>query len=331
MAIDIVKDKPAKRLGGIFSQRILLDICLISAAIAFFFIFPNNLGFMTRVLVMIIMVLSLDLVLGYAGVATLGHAALFGSGAYAAGIFAVYVSANPLLGLVVGALAGAIIAFVSGLILMRATGLTLLMLSIAVAQVLFEWVNSERGLTGGSDGLLGIDMDPVLGLYAFDFYGKTGYWYALAVLVVVFILLRVFVASPFGLVAKGIHASPERMRAIGTSVYWRLITIYTLAGGIAGIGGAVSAQVTELVSLESLGFNLSAEAMIMLILGGIGRLYGAIFGTVIFMTVHHFAASVDPFNWLFVIGILVLLVVYIVPEGVLGLPEKLRKHLGMAK
>ncbi len=331
MEADIIRHKPAKRLGGIFSRRILLDICLISAAIAFFFIFPNNLGFMTRVLVMIIMVLSLDLVLGYAGVATLGHAALFGSGAYAAGIFAVYISANPLLGLVVGALAGAIIAFFSGLILMRATGLTLLMLSIAVAQVLFELVNSERDLTGGSDGLLGIDMDPVLGLYAFDFYGKTGYWYALAVLVVVFILLRVFVASPFGLVARGIHASPERMRAIGTPVYWRLITIYTLAGGIAGIGGAVSAQVTELVSLESLGFNLSAEAMIMLILGGIGRLYGAIFGTVIFMTVHHFAASVDPFNWLFVIGILVLLVVYVVPEGVLGLPEKLRKHLGMAK
>ncbi len=331
MTIEIVNSDAPIRIRRKARFRILLDILLVAAGIAAFFIFPNSLGFMTRVLIMIIMVLSLDLVLGYAGIASLGHAALFGTGAYAAGMFAVYASANPILGLAVGALAGAIIAFVSGLVLMRASGLTLLMISIAVAQILFEIVNSTRSITGGSDGLIGIDMDPVLGLYAFDFYGKTGYWYALVVLVLVFILLKTIVASPFGLVARGIHESPARMRAIGTSVYWRLVGIYTLAGGIAGIGGALSAQVTELVSLESLGFNLSAEAMIMLILGGTGRLYGAIFGTVVFMTVHHTAASIDPFNWLFVIGIMVLFVVYFVPEGFLGLPARLRKHLGAGK
>jgi len=331
VSVDVTKSKTRNRFKPKISRRVLLDLVLVTAGIAAFFVFPNSLGFMTRILIMIIMVLSLDLVLGYAGVASLGHAALFGTGAYAAGMFAVYASANPLLGLVVGAVAGAVIAFVSGLILMRASGLTLLMLSIAVAQILFEVVNSERDLTGGSDGLLGIDMDPILGIYAFDFFGRTGYWYALIVLVLVFILLRIVVASPFGLVARGIHESHERMRAIGTSVYWRLVGIYTLAGGIAGIGGALSAQVTELVSLESLGFNLSAEAMIMLILGGTGRLYGAIFGTVIFMTVHHTAASIDPFNWLFVIGGMVLFVVYFVPEGFMGLPARLGKHLGLRK
>ena len=323
--------KPLTGFKRTFNQRLLLDLVLIAAGIAAFFVFPDNLGFMTRVLIMIIMVLSLDLVLGYAGIATLGHAALFGTGAYGAGLFAVYISADPLLGLAVGAIAGAVIAFVTGLILMRANGLTLLMLSIAVAQVLQELVNGERDLTGGSDGLLGIDMDPVLGIHAFDFFGKTGYWYALVVLVAVFIFLKIIVASPFGLVARGIHESPARMRAIGTPVYWRLVGIYTLAGGVAGIGGALSAQVTELVSLESLGFALSAEALIMLVLGGLGRLYGAIFGTVIFMTVHHTAASIDPFNWLFVIGAMVLVVVYFIPEGFLGLPDKLRKHLGMGK
>jgi len=325
------KTNSARAFWGGIDRRIVLDLVLIAAGIAAFFVFPTSLGFMTRILIMIIMVLSLDLVLGYAGIATLGHAALFGTGAYGAGMFAVYVSADPLLGLVVGAIAGAVVAFISGLILMRASGLTLLMLSIAVAQVLQELVNGERDLTGGSDGLLGIDMDPILGLYAFDFFGKTGYWYALIVLIVVFIFLKIIVASPFGLVARGIHESPARMRAIGTSVYWRLIGIYTIAGGVAGIGGALSAQVTELVSLESLGFALSAEALIMLILGGLGRLYGAIFGTVIFMTVHHTAASIDPFNWLFVIGAMVLLVVYFVPEGIMGLPDRLRKHLGMGK
>jgi branched-chain amino acid transport system permease protein len=322
-------DMNKSRTKGAINTRIILDLALIAAGIAAFYVFPNSLGFMTRVLIMIIMVLSLDLVLGYAGIATLGHAAVFGAGAYGAGLFAVYMSADPLLGLVVGMIAGAVVAFVSGLILMRASGLTLLMLSIAVAQVLQEIVNKERWLTGGSDGLMGIDMGPILGVYTFDFMGKTGYWYALIVLIAVFFFLKIVVASPFGLVARGIHESPERMRAIGTPVYWRLIGIYTLAGGVAGIGGALSAQVTELVALESLGFALSAEALIMLILGGLGRLYGAVFGTVIFMTVHHTAAAIDPFNWLFVIGALVLFVVYFVPEGLLGLPDRVRRHLGM--
>ncbi len=327
MSFDVTKPQSKPKT----SYRILLDLALLAAGVAAFFIFPNSLGFMTRILIMIIMVLSLDLVLGYAGVASLGHAALFGTGAYAAGMFAVYASASPLLGLLVGAAAGAVIAFISGLILMRANGLSLLMISIAVAQVLYEIVNSERALTGGSDGLQGIDMDPILGLYAFDFLGKTGYWYALIMLVLVFALLRIVVASPFGLVARGIHESHARVRAIGISVYWRLVGIYTLAGGIAGIGGALSAQVTELVSPESLGFSLSAEAMIMLILGGTGRLYGAIFGTVIFMTVHHTAAAIDPFNWLFIIGAMVLFVVYFVPEGFVGLPARIQILLRIAR
>ncbi|MCF6326612.1 MAG: branched-chain amino acid ABC transporter permease [Devosiaceae bacterium] len=314
-----------------FLIKLLIDLALIGVGIAAYFIFPDNLGFITRILIMIILVLSLDLVLGYAGVATLGHAALFGAGAYGAGLFAVYFSADPLLGLLVGAIVGAIIAFISGLFLMRAHGLTLLMLTIAVAQILQEIINKERAITGGSDGLLGIDMDPIFGIYAFDFFGKTGYLYALTVLVIVFFALKILVASPFGAMAKGIHESAPRMRAIGTPVYWRLVGIYTISGFIAGIAGAVSAQVTELVSLEAFGFALSAEAMVMLILGGLGRLYGAIIGTVIFMVVHHTAASIDPFNWLFVIGTMVLIVVYFVPEGFMGLPVKLRRWLRWQK
>jgi len=322
-------DSPARSRK--FLIKLLIDLALIGIGIAAYFIFPDNLGFVTRILIMIILVLSLDLVLGYAGVATLGHAALFGAGAYGAGLFAVYFSADPLLGLAVGAIVGAIVAFISGLFLMRASGLTLLMLTIAVAQILQEIINKERAITGGSDGLLGIDMDPVFGIYAFDFFGKTGYLYALAVLVIVFFSLKILVASPFGAMARGIHESAPRMRAIGTPVYWRLVGIYTISGFIAGIAGAVSAQVTELVSLEAFGFALSAEAMVMLILGGLGRLYGAIIGTVIFMVVHHTAASIDPFNWLFVIGTMVLIVVYFVPEGFMGLPVKLRRWLRWQK
>lgn len=304
---------------------------LIAIAFAAFLLFPYNLGFLTRIVIMMIFVLSLDLVLGYAGIATLGHAALYGTGAYAAGLFAVHVSGDPLLGLLAGSAGGAAIAFVSGLLLMRARGLTLLMLSIAVAQVLYEIANKARPVTGGADGLSGISMDPILGLVEFDFVGVAGYWYAVAILLLVLALLKVLVASPFGLAARGIHESTARMRAIGTPVYWRLLTIYTVSGAIAGIAGALAAQITELVSLEAYGFALSAEAVIMLILGGTGRLYGALVGTAIFMGVHHVAASVDPFNWLFIIGGLVLVVVFFVPSGLLGLPDLVRNLAGRRK
>lgn len=306
--------------------RALGPILLVGlGAGAAYVVFPYDLGFLTRIMIMALLVLSVDLVLGYGGIATLGQAAMYGTGAYAAGLFAVHVSGAPLPGLLVGALAGAAMAFLSGLLVLRARGLTLLMLSIAVAQVLMEVANKARPMTGGTDGLSGITMSPILGVFDFDFIGQTAYWYVLSVLLVVLGLLRAITASPFGLSVRGIHDSPERAAAIGTPVYGRLVLLYTVGGAVAGIAGALAAQVTELVSLEVYGFPLSAEAVIMLILGGAGRLYGALIGTVIFMAVHHIAASVDPFNWLFVIGALVLLVVFFVPEGLLGLPAGLRR------
>jgi branched-chain amino acid transport system permease protein len=298
---------------------------MLAAAIAAHFLFPDNLGLLTRILIMMTFVLSIDLVLGYAGVATLGQAAMYGTGAYAAGLFAVHVGADPLLGLAVGAVAGAAIAFVSGLMLMRVHGLTLLVMTIATAQICQEIANKARPVTGGADGLSGITVGPLLGRFEFDLVGHTAYWYALAVLVCVFMFLRMLVASPLGLSARGIRESAKRMTAIGTPVYWRLVVIYTIGGAISGIAGALSAQVTELVSLEAYGFVLSAEAVLMLILGGAGRLYGAILGTLIFMSIQHLAAAADAFTWLFVIGVMVLTVVFFVPRGLLELPVALRQ------
>lgn len=301
-------------------SRFLPETCLIVLAVIVFFAFPFDLGFATRILIMMIFVLSLDLILGVAGIATLGQAAMYGVGAYAAGLFAIHVTADPLIGLAVGAISGIVIAFLTGLLLMRTHSLALIMMTIAVAQVLQEIANKANSITGGADGLRGIRMDPLLGQFEFDFVGQTGFVYCTVVLLAVVVFLKTLYASPFGLMARGIHESPERMRAIGTPVHRRLLIIYTIGGGIAGIAGALTAQVTELVSLEVFAFSLSAEAMIMLILGGMGRIYGAIIGVAIFMIVHHSAAAVDPFNWLFVIGALVLLVVFFVPKGLLSVP-----------
>lgn len=306
-------------------------LVLLALAIALSFLMPFNLAFLTRILIMVVLVLSLDLVLGYAGIATLGQAAMYGAGAYAAGLFAIHIWADPLSGLFVGALAGSVLAFVAGLVLMRTQGLTLIMLTIAVAAICHEIANKARDITGGADGLRGIRMEPVLGIFAFDFIGKTGFWYALAVVAVIFALLALLTRSPFGLSLRGIHESPDRMAAIGVSVYWRRVTAYTLGGGIAGIAGALSAQITQLVSLESFSFTLSAEALIMLILGGTGRLYGAVLGTLIFMFVHHWAAANDPFNWLFVIGAMVLAVVFFLPKGVISAPTALTRLIKGAR
>lgn len=305
--------------------RYLPAALIALAAIAAFFAFPYNLAFLTRIVIMVILVLSLDLILGYAGIATLGQAAMYGAGAYTAGLFAIHVWADPVAGLAVGALAGVVLAGISGLVLMRTHGLTLIMLTIALAQICSEVANRFRDVTGGADGLRGIRMQPVFGLWEFDFIGQTGYWYAAGTAAVVLVFLAVIVRSPFGMSLRGIHESPERMEAIGASVYWRRLLAYTIGGGIAGIAGALTAQITQLVSLETFSFALSAEALIMLILGGTGRLYGAVIGTVIFMTVHHTAAANDPFNWLFLIGGMVLAVVFFLPTGLIALPRALTR------
>ncbi len=310
-------------------SRELLGLALLAGvAGAAYLLFPYNLAFTTRVVIMMLFVLSLDFVLGVAGISTLGHAALYGTGAYAAGLFAIHVSNDPLAGLVAGGLAGAVVALASGLFLLRSHGLTLLMLSIAVTEVLRELANKYAGLTGGADGLGGIEMGRLLGLFEFDFIGRVGYVYAVVVLIASFAILRRITNSSFGLAARGIRESAPRMRAIGTPVYRHLIAVYVIGGVFAGIAGALEAQSTALVSLNVYGFQLSAEALIMLILGGTGRLWGAILGTAVFMGVHEVAASVDPFNWLFVIGALVLAVVYAVPGGLLALPARLRRRPG---
>ncbi len=310
---------------------LVAPLLLALLGVALFLLFPYNLAFATRMIVMVIFVLSIDLVLGFAGIATLGQAAMYGAGAYAAGLFAIHVWADPLAGLLVGAGAGAALALVSALVLMRTAGLTLIMLTIAIASICHEIANQARWLTGGADGLRGIRPGPVLGLFEFDFIGTTGYWYAFGVAALVFGLLWRLTRSPFGLSLRGIHESPARMAAIGAPVYWRRVAAYGIGGGIAGIAGAVAAQVTQLVSLESFAFSLSAEALIMLILGGTGRLYGAVIGTLIFMTVHHTAAANDPFNWLFVIGAMVLAVVFFLPMGLITLPSALTRLGGRAR
>jgi len=311
----LVTPKP-RRLS--LAGSLLPEGFLLLAGLLLFYAMPEDLGFATRILIGGLFALSLDLVLGYAGIVTLGHAAMFGVGAYAAGIFAIQVSGEPFLGLAVGAVAGAIVAAGSGVLVLRSHGLTSVMITLAIAQLLAEVASKWRSLTGGDDGLSGIAMSPLLGRFEFDFLGQTGFFYALTVLVLSFAVLRRLVRSPFGLTCVGIREDRERMAALGCRVNRHLTIVYAIGGAIAGIAGALSAQITQVVGLTSLGFAHSAEVLVMLVLGGTGRLWGALAGTLVFMVVHHFAAAVDPFRWMFVIGALLLVVVLFMRGGITG-------------
>ena len=292
---------------------------IVVVAVIGYVLFPDNLALLTRIVAVALLVLSLDLVTGYCGVATLGHAALFGSGAYAAGILSAHYGINdPLLMMLAGIVGGAVAGLVSGAVILRGHGLPQLVLSIALINLFHEFANKASSWTGGSDGLSGISADPIFGYFEFDLYGHTAYVFAIVLLVIVFVILRLIVRSPFGMLCRGIKEDPVRIRAIGASPKAAMMKMYVISGAVAGVGGALNAITTQVVGLDSLSFTLSAEALVMLVLGGTGSLFGALSGTVIFMLFEDYVSAANPFHWLTMVGALLIAVVLFAPKGLYG-------------
>ena len=291
-------------------------------AIGAYFAFGDYLALGSQILIMILFALSLDLVLGYAGIVTLGQSAFFGVGAYAAGIYAAHISGEPLSGLLVGALAAAVVGLASGLVILRTKGLTLLMLTLAVTALLAEVANKASFITGGADGLQGVDINPILGVFSFDLYSRTAYIYCLVVLFLGWLFVRRLVHSSFGRSLVGIRENTVRMHAIGSPVRRRLVTIYTISAALAGVAGALLAQTTQFVGLTVLGFERSGEIVVMLVFGGIGRLYGAFIGATVYMIAQDTLAKLQPEFWYFWIGLLLVLIVMFARGGLLGLIDK---------
>ncbi|PJR09911.1 branched-chain amino acid ABC transporter permease [Sinorhizobium meliloti] len=294
-------------------------IAIIVVALCGYFLFPNNLALLTRITAIALLALSIDLITGYCGVATLGQAALFGAGSYGAGIAAVHFGiTDPIVMLLIGVAAGAIAGLISGLVVLRAHGLPQLVLSIALVHLAHETANKASGWTGGSDGLGGITPDAIFGVYQFDLWGRTAYVFGIVILVVVFLVLRQVVRSPFGMLCRGIKQDPVRVRAMGASVHGTLIKMYAISGAVAGAGGALNAISTQVVGLDSLSFTLSAEALVMLVLGGTGSLYGALAGTLAFIWFEDVVSAANPFHWLTIVGALLIAVVLFAPKGLYG-------------
>jgi len=246
---------------------------------------------------------------------TLGHAAFFGVGAYTAGIFAIRVWADPVVGLLAGGAVAALLGVFAGAVLLRARRLTLIMLSLATVLIVQEVANKMNWLTGGADGLQGIVMQPVLGQFTFDLSGRVSYAYAATVLALGFLVFRTVVDSMFGKSLVGIRENEARMHALGTPVDGRLLTVFVISAALAGIAGALQAQVSEFVSLNAVSVEFSGEILIMLILGGAGRRYGAFLGAPLYVFMQDYLAREDPTNWYLWIGLLLLAIVFLAPGG----------------
>jgi branched-chain amino acid transport system permease protein len=294
--------------------------------VAAFFLFPNHRVLGSQILIAGLFAVSLDLILGYAGIVSLGHAAFFGMGAYAAGLLAVFGWGEPLSGLVVAGAAGAIVGFATSFLVVRGSDLARLMVTLGIGLMLFEVANQIPSITGGADGLSGVTMGKVLGLFAFDLTGTTAYAYSLAVLFVLFVAMRRIVNSPFGLSLRGVRENVRRMPAIGAPVERRLIAIYTVSAALAGVAGGLLAQSTQFVGLDVFGFPRSADLMIMLVLGGAGRLYGGLIGATLFMIAHHYLSGLNPVYWQFWLGLLLVVVVMFGRGGILGALDRLARR-----
>src|SRR2546430_983623 len=255
---------------------------------------PGYLVLASQIAITALFALSLDLILGYAGIISLGHAAYFGFGSYTAGLIAKWGWGEPLTGLAAAAAAAGLLGYATSFIIARFRHLALIMITLGLGLLLAEAANSASWLTGGADGLQGVRMWKLFGAFQFDLYGTTAYTYSLAVLFLAFLLARRLINSPFGLALRGIRENAIRMRAIGAPNPAHIRKVYTIAAVMAGIAGGLLAQTTETVSLETLSFARSADVLVILILGGAGRLYGGIGGAIIYPVARDQVSRMDP-------------------------------------
>jgi len=272
---------------------------------------PGHALIVNEIAIVALFAVSLDLVLGYTGIVTLGHAAFLGFGAYCSALFAKFIHPDPLLGLLVGMAAATLLGAVCSVTILRGSDLTRLMVTLGVALLLLELANKLDWLTGGSDGLQGVVMGPLLGRFEFDLYGQTAAWYSLTVLLLLFALARRWVQSPWGATLMAVRDNPLRAAAIGISVPSRLAVVYTLAAGVAGAAGALLAQTTGFASLDVFALERSADEVLMLVIGGVGWLYGGVLGAVVFKLMHDVISNITPQYWTFWMGLFLVVLMLV--------------------
>ena len=320
-------ETPAMALLAARRRWRIWELALWVAAVAAIFLLPSQLLILTEIAILALFAVSLDLILGYAGIVSLGHTAFFGLGAYAAGILARDYVAEPVTGLVFAGLVSGIFGLATSFLVLRGSDLTRLMTTFGVAMLLAEFGNQATSLTGGADGLSGIMMNPILGLFPFDLWGRNGYIYCLAVLIVLTFVARRIVNSPFGLSLMAIKRNSRRAAMLGISPNRRIVAIYAISAAYAGMAGALLAQTTSFVSPDVLAFHRSADVLLVLVVGGAGYLYGGIFGAIIFTLLRDWLSVATPQYWMFWIGLVLVAIVMIGRERLTQWPARMANRM----
>jgi branched-chain amino acid transport system permease protein len=311
------------------------EALFLVASIAAFFLFPTSLVLITQILISGLFALSLDLLLGYGGIASLGHAAFFGLGAYTAGLLANHGWGEPVSGLICAAAVAGMFGLLCSLIVVKVNGIALLMVTMCIGLLVYEGASRVPWITGGDSGLQGIEMWPLLGLFDFDLYGRTAFWYTFVVGALVYLGARRFLGSPEGLALEGIRENARRIPALGISVERRKMLAFLMAAAIAGVAGGLLAQTTQVVALETLSFDRSISTLIMLVVGGIGTLIGGFVGAAVFVYARDVLSSLSPVYWMFWLGLLLMALVLVGRGGVVGILRRaagrIRSHRGSAR
>jgi branched-chain amino acid transport system permease protein len=285
------------------------EIAFWIGLIVLIFALPSRALLINEILIAGLFAMSLDLVLGYAGILSLGHAAFFGIGAYGAAILASHGINDPLVGLVLASLIAGLVGLATAPLVLRGADLTRLMVTLGICLMLGELANRNSWATGGADGL-NLELTPIFHLFPIGFTGqRNAALYSLAVLFLSLALARRIVQSPFGLSLRALRENRLRAGALGISAPRRLIAIYALAATFAGAAGALVAQTTQIVSLDVFDFHRSADVLLMLIIGGTGFLYGGIIGAALFIAIKDSLSTVTPEYWEFWIGLLLIALV----------------------
>ncbi len=287
------------------------EFALWAALFVLPFAMPKHAALVNEIAIVALFALSLDLILGYRGIVSLGHAAFLGFGAYGAALFAKHVHADPLLGLAFAVVATTVLGFMCAFTILRGTDLTRLMVTLGVSLVLFELANKLDFLTGGADGLQGVLMAPVLGRFEFDLQAQTAAWYSLTVLLIIFIGLRRVMGSPWGFAVQTLRDNALRASAVGVAVSKVTVQTYTLAAAVAGAAGALMAQTSGFASLDVFSVERSADLMLMVVIGGLGWMYGGLFGAIVFKLLHDVISSVTPQYWGFWMGLFLVVLVLV--------------------
>lgn len=270
--------------------------------------------------------LSLDLLLGYTGLVSMGHAALFGFGAYVAGLLSVHFTSLIWVTAPVAVITTALLAMAMGYLALRASGVTFLMVTLAFGQMLYALAVKWNGVTGGSDGLTGVARPTGL-LMEMNTTGM--YWLLLLSLVGVLLFLRRVIASPFGAALVSIRENEERMRALGLNVFRYKLGAFVVAGAVAGLAGALFAHLNGFVSPGELHWMASGQLLVMVVIGGAGTLTGPIWGAAMLMLLHHFASSYTD-RWQSIVGLIFIAFVLGARGGLMGLLRREPRRKGVA-